>query len=439
MGRAVCALWAAGCFVGSTAAQAPEDTAAADTSAVRVFLDCQGFVPGCDFDFFRTEITFVNYVRDRRDAEVHILMTSQATGGGGREVTLTFLGFGRFSGAADTLRHTVRRDDSDDDARRGLVQMMRLGLVRFAAQTPLANRITIAYTAPPRAAARATDPWNYWVFRIGLDGNYSAEASRNFLALFPSVSATRITAEWKIRLSLGGSYNESHFRVPVYDSAGAEIGNRRIVSVRREYTGTALLVNSLGPHWSVGVEARAAHSLFRNQDLQLRMAPAIEYNFFPYGESTRRQFTLRYAVGLAAFDYMDTTVFNKTSERLGDQTLLAALDLKQPWGAVELSFEAAGYVQDLGQHHLTLFGEFEVRIVRGLSLNLFGSASRVKDQRFVAKTAGATPEEVLLQRRALETDYRYFAFFGLRYSFGSKFDNIVNPRFPGSSGGVFFF
>ncbi len=50
---------------------------------VLLFLDCQG--GSCrDMDFFRTEIQFVNWVRDRRDSDVHLLITSQATGAAGR-------------------------------------------------------------------------------------------------------------------------------------------------------------------------------------------------------------------------------------------------------------------------------------------------------------------------------------------------------------------
>jgi len=36
--------------------------------APKVFLDC----PSCDSNYIRTEITFVNYVRDRKEADVHI-------------------------------------------------------------------------------------------------------------------------------------------------------------------------------------------------------------------------------------------------------------------------------------------------------------------------------------------------------------------------------
>ncbi len=50
-------------------AQQPEALGAASGS-INVFLDCQTF--GCDFDFFRTEVAFVNWVRDRESSHVHL-------------------------------------------------------------------------------------------------------------------------------------------------------------------------------------------------------------------------------------------------------------------------------------------------------------------------------------------------------------------------------
>ena len=48
---------------------------------VGIFFDCQTM--GCrDLDYFRREIPFVDWVRDREVADVHVLVTSQATGGG---------------------------------------------------------------------------------------------------------------------------------------------------------------------------------------------------------------------------------------------------------------------------------------------------------------------------------------------------------------------
>ena len=76
------------------------DSQGAQELALRVFLDCDR---DCDFDYLRREITFVNYVRDRRDAEVHVLVTQRETGSGGREFTLDFIGLEEFEGDEHVL------------------------------------------------------------------------------------------------------------------------------------------------------------------------------------------------------------------------------------------------------------------------------------------------------------------------------------------------
>ena len=82
------------------------------------------------------------------------------------------------------------------------------------------------------------------------------------------------------------------------------------------------------------------------------------------------------------------------------------------------------------------FGNGLVRIFKGLSVQVFGSVGLIHDQLSIPR-AGPTQQDVLLQRRQLATSYQYFGFFSLQYSFGSKFANIVNPRFEGSGGSFF--
>ena len=66
------------------AAAAP-DSATLQSQAIRVFLDCQGRVRGCDRDFIVTDVNFVNWMRDRFDADVQILVSGLTNGGGGSE------------------------------------------------------------------------------------------------------------------------------------------------------------------------------------------------------------------------------------------------------------------------------------------------------------------------------------------------------------------
>ncbi|MFC1561269.1 hypothetical protein ACFL4V_02215, partial [Candidatus Latescibacterota bacterium] len=72
--------------------------------------------------------------------------------------------------------------------------------------------------------------------------------------------------------------------------------------------------------------------------------------------------------------------------------------------------------------------DLSLRLFEGLSLNLHGRYSRIHDQ-LSLPGKGATEEEILLHRKQLATQYDFFTYFGLSYTFGSIYTNIVNPRF----------
>jgi hypothetical protein len=76
-----------------------------------VFLDC----PSCDDQYIRTQITLVNYVRDRADADGHVLVTTQGTGGGGTEYALKFIGLGRFQDVDNSLTYSASQVATADE------------------------------------------------------------------------------------------------------------------------------------------------------------------------------------------------------------------------------------------------------------------------------------------------------------------------------------
>src|SRR6478609_9086021 len=132
---------------------------------LRLYLDCPSW--RCDPDFFRTEFPYVDFMRDPKDAELQVLVTEQETGGGGTEYTVTILGHGPFEGRADTLRAFTQADATDDEERKAIARQLGLGLARYVATGPLADRFTLHYDVPANAAAVALtqatrDPWNYW-------------------------------------------------------------------------------------------------------------------------------------------------------------------------------------------------------------------------------------------------------------------------------------
>jgi hypothetical protein len=385
----------------------------------------------CDFDHFRREIGFVNWVRDRRDAHVHILGTSQQTGGGGREFTFAFIGLREFAGRSDTLRYVSRNTDTQTEIRDGQVQTLKVGLIRYVAQTQARERLTIAYRAASATAPAGPvdDPWDYWVFRTSVGGSVDGESLQRFLSVNGSFSASRITDQLKVTLRSSGRYSRDEFEL---DSVTT------FINTQKNFNADGLVALSLGPHWSAGVIVTARSSTRLNQDFGLEGGPALEYDLFPYAESTRRQLTFMYVVGAAGFDYEQETIFDKTAEVLPRHRFEVSLELRQPFGSINTSLEATQYLHDLGRHQVNLFGGMQLRLFRGLQLNLFGSVGRIKDQLYLAK-AGVPEEEILVRRRQLGTDYRYDANIGLSYTFGSRFSNVVNPRLGGGGGGFFFF
>lgn len=398
---------------------------------LRVFIDCRG--PGCDQEFFRRELAWVDHVRDQKDADVHVLVTSQGTGGGGTEYALRFIGHGQWENQQDAMRRTSEGGETDDLRRRALAQAFALGLARFAAVTPIGTTLRIV---PPPATASApaqttpgNDPWNFWVFRTNLNVNLNGEASSGFTNINANQSANRTTEAWKINVNAGLGYNENR-----YDLAeGGEF-----VSTRRSWNTSGLLVKSLNDHWSAAVRAGASRSTFLNQKLASRIGAGVEYNFFTYAQSTERSFTVQWTAGLNRFRYDAITIFDRLEDTKWDQSVVANLSLRQPFGSIGLSSEFANYLDDLALNRFSFNADTEIRLTRGLSIRLDGNYQLVHDQLYL-KRGSATNEEIIARQQQLKTSYRYFISAGFTYRFGSINNNVVNPRFGGGPGGSFFF
>ena len=397
---------------------------AAVGQALRVFFDCQSRF--CSFDFYRREIPFVNYTRDREDAQVHILITSQETGAGGRLFTLDFIGREEFEGIDDRLETTTRANLAEEQVLSQVAGQVKLGLMRYVARTPLADQILIQYERALEEQAVATpetDPWNFWVLRVRGNASVRARELTDFLHVSGGLSANRITDKLKLLTSVSASYSENNFETS---------DTTTVTSTTESYDAAVFASWSLGEHWGIGGQGSASRSSFSNEDLVIRLAPAIEYNLFPYSESTRRQLRFVYSVGVNVIDYIEETVFLKTEETLADHRFQVALEVRQPWGSSRAAVEAVQHLNDLGKNRVVLNGGVDLRIFKGLSLDIDVGLARIRDQ--INLEAGeATEEEILTRQRELESGFEYNLRVGFSYTFGSIFSNVVNPRFGGST------
>jgi hypothetical protein len=405
-------------WAGVASAQAPAATVAA-TGLLRVFVDCNE----CDDAYLRQNVAFIDYVRDRAVADLHVLVTTQQTGGGGQSWTLKFIGLGRLQGQDRSLAFTTVQTASSDDRRKEFARVFKLGLVSYTADTPVAAQLDVTWKKPADAAAALTkDKWNYWVFRSNLNGDLNGERSSKSRSFRLNFSGNRTTDRWKINLNTNAGYNVNAFEVPEE--------NINVKSTSSNWNINSLFVKSRGPKWSVGGRATVEHSSFSNNDRSVTVAPGIEYDFFPYSESARRLLTLQYTIGVSQFKYREITIFDKFSDTVPNHRVFGMLNLKQPWGSLELQSGLSEHLNHPGRYRASVFGNADVRLFKGFSFNLFGDYEKINDQIGLRKEAASTAD-VLLRQQQLATGYSYFVAFGISYSFGSIFNSVVNTRFGG--------
>lgn len=412
-----------------TSAQEPRP--AISTENLRVFLDCSGGgggfgdFGGCDSEEFRTEIRFVDWVRDRTAADVHVLVTSQSTGSG-TEHAFDFIGLRALDGINDRLSYQASNTNTRDETVRGLTRVLRGGLVRYLVHAGLADRFEIDVSeldADEEAASSQTvdDPWNFWVLRTGVDVELSGEEREFQRDVSASFSADRTTEMWKMSFEVQG--NSERREVELNDGG-------TFIDHQDEWDVGFIAVRSIGTHWGTGAELEIETDPNGNRDLASRASYAIEWSFFPYEEANRRQLVVQYQVGLQRVNYMERTVFDRVEETLSDHLLSVEYDVRQPWGDASFQVEWSNYLHDFKLYRASIDGNLSFRILRGLDLDVNASYQRIRDQLNLS-AEGLSDQEILIRRGELATGYEYEMSFGLSYRFGSIFNNVVNNRFPG--------
>ncbi|MEX0610377.1 MAG: hypothetical protein WD016_02620 [Balneolaceae bacterium] len=388
---------------------------------ISVYLDCRG----CNANFVRTEIQFINFVRDQADAEVHLLVTLQQTGSGGWEHTLNYMGMGIFNDQTKEIKFISPESDTNAMMRNRLVKYIKLGLVSFLTDKDILSSLNLSFTGIRSSAQKSNgkDPWNSWVFKIGASTNFSGEQTKKYNRMNGSFDARRITDKWKINFNYNQNYNRQVFTS--IDDDGNE--NKDIyITENKNFFGLQAL--SLSDHWTVGAYQRVRSSTQNNIDLSVGATPSIEYSVFPYREYTRREITFRYGVLGSHYNYTEPTIYDKEEEFLWRQELNVRADFTQPWGGVYGWLDAGMYMHDLSKNRVNFGLQFNMKITRGLSMFFSARYSLINDQ--ISLPAGdISEEERLLNLRQQPTSYTYGGSVGFEFNFGSIYNNVVNSRF----------
>ncbi len=405
-----------------------------ETQDINVYLDCKTW---CDVNYIKREISFVNYMIDRFDANVYLMINGRPTGAGGLEVSLVFNGQKEFGGLNDTLVFFRYATESNDDYRQKMVRMMKIGLTRYLGRTSLASSVIISLpldsagnTAKP--AATEIDKWDSWVFSMGASGGLSGNDFTRSSRAAASLKASRVTEKIKMSYSNYTSYDK---QVYFYDED-------TLVTENTNYSGDATVVASVTDHWSVGGFGSIDKSTYNNYRISLAINPSVEYSLFSYEQSSTKSVTLFYQVGPSYREYHDSSYYGKLQETIFSQNLSLNAGVVKKWGSMWTSLGWNNYLNSFDLegvsisgftvHSFSLNGGVDVRVVKGLSFNMHGSAYFNKGINPNIPLASFTRDDLLTNSRVLPTNQSFYFNMGISYRFGSMFSNVVNPRFGGA-------
>jgi hypothetical protein len=392
-----------------------------DSSIVRkdlpsVFLDCEF----CASNFFKQEINYVNFVRDRRLADIYILGTLTGLPGGANVFSFYFVGQKKFQGQKDTLVFKSVPNMSDGDAREGILTATKRGLLKYLLQTPLINKITYTIDAGEGMGEdKIKDKWNYWLFNLNANMNGGGNSYTDNLSANGNISANRTTK--KLRTETGGWYNLNKQRFKVNDST-------TVTGRQESLGGYHLLAFTVGEHFAVGQFATYFQSTQQNLRNSISYYPGVEYNAFSYGEAGRRQLRFIYRIGARYQDYFETTVYDKKNELYALHAFVVQWSQIEKWGNVYLSAGAWHYLNYPHNYSASIYPSINFNPLKGLRVGLWCGFSVVNDQ-FYLRRSEATANEIILSQVQLKTDYNFNYGFNVNYTFGSKYNNIINVRF----------
>ncbi|MDG2332162.1 MAG: hypothetical protein P8M05_11280 [Flavobacteriales bacterium] len=381
--------------------------------APKIFIDC--FF--CDIKYMKQNMPYFNYVRDRKFADVHIMGFRQLTGSGGWEESFEFIGLNNFNGMIDTLITIIGPNTTSEEKRISETKLFKLGIIRFAAKTPISDDFSIIYNAPVEQKT-STDSWKNWVFEISGNGWIGGSDVYKSTYLWSYFNVEKVSPKFRFEFNISADYNETK----------QELSDQTFTSILKGQDLNSEAVWSISDHWSWGIFGQAQTSIYNNYTMNCDVKPGIEYNLFPYSESTKKQLRISYRIGLGYNKYNETTIFNINEELIPIHRLSVAHRIREKWGNVNVGVWANQYLHNTNLYSLRIFSNLNLRIIKGLNFNISGNFGITQDQISLSKS-GLSDEQILAGQGQRATNYTFNTNLGLSYTFGSIFNSIVNPRF----------
>lgn len=388
-----------------------------------VFLDCTNG-SDCYLDFIRKELDILTYVRDRTDADVQVIITNQWNANGGAQSNLILVGRNQFQKHSDTLTYFIDPNLTEDDKRNLLAKNLRIAIYPFLMETSIGEKVELTF--PNRASlgmdSIQKDPWNFWVFQLGLNG--STDGNENYLNMYGSgyVSINRETEKSRTGLNVNAYLSRQEYK---------DNGETYVYDFQSYYSDASHLAK-LNNHIALGVSSSYSKSIYSNFKNRVTLQPRFEYSIFPYKEFNTRRLILGIDVGPQFNQYIDTTIFLKNEEFLLQENISLISSFTKPWGSINVGLFWSNYFHDFTKNQFSLNGAISMRLFKGLNFAIWGNYAFVHDQINIRK-GDISVDQLLVKNKELLSSFYFNLGMGISYRFGSKNNDQVFPSFKGLS------
>jgi hypothetical protein len=391
-----------------------KDTAAVHHKAPKVYIDCQA---GCDMQYIRAHMPYLNFVMDMRLSDAYILITGVANGGGGRQHTLFVTD--EHTNKNDTLQLSIPPNVSEAMYRDLLLKKIKQALLPFIAAT-LSEYVNFDIPMPEekKENSKPKDKWNSWTGLLSIDGSGGGQSYSLNYGANGRFSMSRITPKNKFDATYRMNYSYTQF----------DYGEGKITGFRKGFAATTLEAFSISEHLTVGWFGSYVSDSRFNWKTNVSFFPAVEFNLFPYSKATRKAFRVIYRAGVRYQEYFSETVLNTNNMLLFPHSLVIDYTQIEKWGTITLDVGGWHYFNNTESYSLTVTPSIQLNLFKGFRWGIFGTYSFVNDQFYLKKSA-AVGSQVLLGQTQLKTSFTFFTGTGISYSFGSIYNNTVNVRF----------
>jgi hypothetical protein len=384
-----------------------------------LFLSCP---LECFDTYLRQELSYFDFSRDPRRADITLVIARQPAGSGGERFTVALSRRGALSRLASPApRSFTMPSGAPPHAARSQLLQSILRLLRDDLRES-EHESAFALSLPQRggsALSALDDPWDYWVITPELRAQGEGGSGYYFVEGSAVLTVRRITASSKLRLR--GIYGRRWSGYRLEDGS-------RIRGDIYGWEGRAIYAHTLGERWALGAVVTGRANEFENLRGHAHGGPLLEFNVFPYAENASRQLRLAYQAGLWANWYMQENGAGRRHELPGYHALSLIADVNQPWGSVQWIGQLNAFLNTKDGYRVSTGVVLSLRLFEGLAVNLEGEAAYVRDLINLRRRA-ITDHELLLWTVQQPTHYMFEFKFALTYAFGSVHNTIVNPRF----------